>query len=202
MILAKLKAYIFNKVLRKKRKSLDSHDRVEMISGFPVMVGKYTYDINCINIYVWDKSDVSVSIGRFCSISYGLDIYTGGNHRADWISTYPFGWNEATKNITSPIQGHPAKNKSVSIGHDVWIGRNVTIMSGVSIGDGAIIAANSHVVKDVPAYAIAGGNPAKLIKYRFDPAIISQLQDMEWWNWDDKKIFNSLDFICAPPLKK
>jgi acetyltransferase-like isoleucine patch superfamily enzyme len=202
MNLAKIKTYLLKRVLRKKRNNLDGKDRVEMISGFPVKVGKYTYDINCINIYVWDKSEVSVSIGRFCSISYGLDIYTGGNHRVDWISTYPFGWNEATKKIVSPAKGHPAKNKSVTIGHDVWIGRNVTVMSGVAIGDGAVIAANSHVVKDVPAYAIAGGNPAKVIKYRFDSATIAQLQAMEWWNWDDERIFNSLNIICAPPPKQ
>lgn len=186
-------------VFGKKLKTSNGFDRVEIISGFPVKVGKYTYDTNCINIYVWDKSEVSVSIGRFCSISYGLDIYTGGNHRVDWISTFPFGWSEATKNMVSPIKGHPAKNKPVKIGHDVWIGRNVSIMSGVTIGDGAVIATNSHVTKDIPAYAIVGGNPAKVIKYRFDKEVIARLQAMEWWNWSDEKIFNSLDIICAPP---
>ena len=89
--------------------------------------------------------------------------------------------------------GHPSTKGDVTIGNDVWIGSNVTIMSGVTNGDGAVIANNSHVVKNVEAYSLAGGNPAKLIKYRFTPEQIEALLKIKWWYWDDAKI---TPFLC------
>ena len=88
------------------------------------------------------------------------------------------------------------------IGSDVWIGQNVTIMPGVRIGDGAIIAANSVVTKDVPAYHIAGGNPCKIIKKRFDDDLINYLLTIRWWDWSAHKVFHNLETLCSGDLTR
>ena len=88
------------------------------------------------------------------------------------------------------------------IGNDVWIGKNVTILPGVHIGDGAIIGANSVVTKDIPAYHIAGGNPCKIIRKRFEDELINYLEEIKWWDWDEKKIFDNLEILCSSDLEK
>ncbi|MDX1809671.1 MAG: DapH/DapD/GlmU-related protein [Sulfurospirillaceae bacterium] len=84
------------------------------------------------------------------------------------------------------------RKKRVKIGHDVWIGHNVTVMGGVSIENGAVIGSGAIVTRDIPAYAIAVGNPARVIKYRFDPYIVEELEKIKWWHWDHDKIAQSL----------
>ena len=121
----------------------------------------------------------------------------GANHRMDGISTYPFnifggGWER----VTPTVEQLPFKGDTV-IGNDVWIGENVTIMPGVKIGNGAIIATNSTVVKNVEPYNIYGGNPAKFIKKRFSDEHIELLLNLQWWNWDDEKIFNNLEMLTS-----
>lgn len=158
-------------------------------------VGKYTYGTHNIKIHSWGEGS-NIVIGNFCSIAGNINIYLGGNHRTDWITTYPFG--HISKNVFNKFNGvgHPKTNGDVVIGNDVWIAENVTIMSGVKIGDGAVIANNSHVVKDVEPYSIVGGNPAKFIKYRFSQEQISKLLEICWWNWSDEKINNELSLLC------
>ena len=117
--------------------------------------GKYTYGTpNIIN--VWENS-ANIKIGNFCCIAANVNIYLGGNHMTDWVTTYPFGHTH--KNIFNRFngKGHPTTKGDVIIGNDVWIGSNVTIMSGVTIGDGAVIANNSHVVKNIYPYSIVYG---------------------------------------------
>lgn len=128
--------------------------------------GKYTYGTPNV---LWRNDDAKLTVGKFCSIASNVNIYLGGNHRQDWVSTYPFG--HINKNIfdNSDGSGHPSTKGDIVIGNDVWIGNNTTIMSGVTIGDGAVIANNSHVVKNVEPYSLVGGNPAKIIRYRFTP---------------------------------
>jgi acetyltransferase-like isoleucine patch superfamily enzyme len=181
-----------------KQNQLDQ-DREIKIGNVPVRVGKYTYGINTVSVLNWDDSGATVEIGRFCSISYGLKIFTGGNHRVDWITTYPFGHINMSDFYIEPVVGHPKRGCSVVIGNDVWIGRDVTIMSGVSIGDGAVVAANSHVVKSVQPYEIVGGNPAKHIKFRFEEEVIASLLKTKWWEWPDQKIFASVGKLCSSP---
>lgn len=160
-------------------------------------VGRHTYGNPTILHF---GEPTKLSIGNFCSIAGDVTIFLGGNHRTDWVTTYPFNilfkaeWPEA-----ETITGHPISDGDVLIGHDVWIGFGSTIMSGVTVGNGAVIAANSMVTKDVPAYSIVGGNPAKLIKYRFDEATIIQLESLGWWNWPDNKIRIFLKSLCAAP---
>jgi virginiamycin A acetyltransferase len=137
-------------------------------------------------------------IGKFCAIAENISfIMNGANHRMDGLTTYPFnifggGWEAHTPAIEQlPFKG------DIVIGNDVWIGQNVTIMPGVRIGDGAIIAANSTVTKTIEPYAIAGGNPAKLIKKRFSNEMIDLLLTLQWWNWDEKRLAENLGQLVS-----
>jgi len=155
--------------------------------------GKYTYGKPNVH---WQNNNAKLIVGNFCSIADNINIYLGGNHRTDWITTYPFGHMHKNTFNNFNGNGHPSTKGDVIIGNDVWIGNNVTIMSGVTIGDGAVIANNSHVVKNVEPYSLVGGNPAKLIKYRFTPEQIEKLLQIKWWFWDDKKINQHVVFLC------
>jgi acetyltransferase-like isoleucine patch superfamily enzyme len=158
--------------------------------------GKYTY--GRANLHAWpeQQEQTKLTVGNFCSIASNLQVYLGGNHRSDWVTTYPFG--HIHKNIFNEFNGvgHPATKGNVTIGNDVWIGDNVTIMSGIIIGDGAIIANGSIIVKNVEPYSVVGGNPAKLLKYRFRQDQIDKLLEIKWWYWDDEKINNHTNLLC------
>ena len=142
-------------------------------------------------------------IGKFCAIAKGIEfVMNGANHRMCSVTTYPFnimggGWEQ----FTPALEDLPLKGDTV-VGNDVWIGQNVTVMPGVNIGDGAIIAANSVVTKDIPAYCIAGGNPCKIIKRRFDDELIAYLQEIKWWDWSPEKIFANLKALCSGDLEQ
>ena len=142
-------------------------------------------------------------IGKFCQIASGITIImNGANHRMNSVTTYPFnimgnGWEK----VKTSLDELPFKGDTV-IGNDVWIGQNVTILPGVHIGDGAIIGANSIVTKDIPAYHIAGGNPSKIIRKRFDDELINYLEQIKWWDWEEKKIFDNLEILCSNDLEK
>ena len=155
--------------------------------------GKYTYGTPKIH---WENNDAKLVIGNFCSIAGNVNIYLGGNHKTEWVTTYPFG--HINQHIFNNFNGNglPATKGDVIIGNDVWIGDNVTIMSGVTIGDGVVIANNSHVVKNIEPYSLVGGNPAKLIKYRFSQEQIEKLLQIKWWYWDDNKINQFTPLLC------
>ena len=142
-------------------------------------------------------------IGKFCAIAKGVEfVMNGANHRMNAVTTYPFnimgnGWEKATPSL----EDLPYKGDTV-IGNDVWIGQNVTILPGVHIGDGAIIAANATVTKNIPAYHIVGGNPAKIIRQRFDDSLIELLLRLKWWDWSPEKISDSLEVLCSADLDK
>ncbi len=152
-------------------------------------------------ILSWGEN-AKLTVGNFCSIAAHVKIYLGGNHRTDWVTTYPFG--HINQKIFNKFdgKGHPATKGDVNIGNDVWIGENAVILSGVTIGDGAIIANNSHVVKNVEPYSIVGGNPAKHIKYRFTEDQIKNLLEIKWWYWPDEKINEFTDLLCNNDIDK
>jgi len=156
--------------------------------------GKYSYGEPKL---FFESNEARLHVGNFCSIADNVKIFLGGNHRTDWITTYPFGHiNNETFNSFNG-EGHPSTKGDVYIGNDVWIGNNTTIMSGVKIGDGAVIAANSHVVKEVKPYELVGGNPAKHIKYRFTKEQIDELLKIKWWDWSDEQINKFIPLLCS-----
>ena len=155
--------------------------------------GKFTYGNPTLR---WQNNNAKLIVGNFCSIAENVHVYLGGNHRTDWVSTYPFGHIHQNKFNNFRGEGHPSTKGDVIIGNDVWIGANATIMSGVTIGDGAVVACNSHVVKNVEPYSLVGGNPAKIIKHRFTTTQIEKLLEIKWWNWDDDKINKFTPLLC------
>ncbi len=142
-------------------------------------------------------------IGKFCAIAKGIEfVMNGANHRMNSVTTYPFnimggGWEKATPALADL----PFKGDTV-VGNDVWIGAGVTLMPGVHIGDGAIIAARSVVTKEVAPYTIVGGNPARLIRKRFDDDLTDYLLKLKWWDWPPEKIFANLDALCSADLDR
>jgi acetyltransferase-like isoleucine patch superfamily enzyme len=163
-----------------------------------VSIGRYTYGYEKMTLRQWGEGS-SLSIGQFCSIADGLVVFLGGNHRHDWITTYPFGHIETEIFTAFTGEGHPSTNGNVLIGNDVWIGANATIMSGVSIGDGACIAAHSLITKNVEPYSIYGGNPAKLIRYRFEQDYIDSLLELKWWDLPEDVINMIAPILCSEP---
>jgi acetyltransferase-like isoleucine patch superfamily enzyme len=161
----------------------------------PVELGRHTYVTPPMTLLNWGSVPAAQQVfrvGNFSSIAADLTVFVDGNHRSHHASTFPFreklGW-DAPPSVTG--KGAP------SIGNDVWIGRNATLMSGVQVGDGAVIACGSVVTRDVPPYAIVGGNPAKVIRYRFDDETISALLESEWWNLSDAEIERELAPLTA-----
>ncbi len=152
-----------------------------------------------IHAISWGEG-ATVTVGKYCSISSGVVALTGGEHRVDWVTTYPF--NVLWPKVAGHIQGHPKTKGDVIIGNDVWIGMDAFILSGVKIGDGAVIGAKSVVAKDVPPYAIVGGNPAKIIRYRFDPETIEKLIAIAWWDWPDEKIRLNMELLLSNNLEE
>jgi acetyltransferase-like isoleucine patch superfamily enzyme len=178
---------MLGRVLRKVRTRVFSAPRPESIfmaenpRYAAYKIGRWTYG----RPEVLGQHEAELTIGSFCSIASGVKIVLGGEHRHDWVTTYPF-------NVIFPeaqgFTGHPHSKGDVSIGNDVWIGQDACIFSGVRVGDGAVIAARSVLRKSVAPYSIVGGNPAQHLGYRFDKAIISALQEIAWWDWPLEKI--------------
>lgn len=174
-----------------------------------IIIGDYTYYHDFENVenfeknvkYHFDFIGDKLIIGKFCMIASDVKfIMNGGNHLSNALSAFPFeifgnGWENAMKNKSYPHKG------DINIGNDVWIGYNATIMAGVSIGDGAIIAANATVVMDVKPYSIVGGNPAKEIKKRFTEDEISRLLSLKWWDWDINKITENIQKLTGRNLE-
>lgn len=154
--------------------------------GWPahVSVGRHTYGLSKRN-FVQPHAAAPISVGAFCSIGPEVLIFGRADHPTQLASTYPF----RTKLLHPEAGNADAVTKGpVRIGNDVWIGARAMILSGVTIGDGAIVAAGAVVARDVPAYGIVAGNPAKLIKHRFAPEAVSALLEIRWWDWPDEKI--------------
>lgn len=154
-------------------------------------------------LYHYPINHDKLIIGKFCSIACGAKfIFTCANHTQKSISNYTFPiffeeWGLDVKDITSAWDN---KGNTV-IGNDVWIGYEAVIMQGITIGDGAIIGTRAVVTKDVPPYAVVGGVPAKIIKYRFDDETISELLRLKWWDWTKEKIKENVSSIQSGNLK-
>ena len=133
----------------------------------------------------------NVLIGRYCSLSWDLNFIVASNHNYGFVTTLPLNrMGVDKKNI--PCYKNPGQ---IIIGHDVWIGQGVTILGGAKIGNGAVIGAGAVVAKNIPPYAIAVGNPARVIKYRFDAATIKKFLAVKWWNWSLEKIADNVHLM-------
>ncbi|WP_413490758.1 Vat family streptogramin A O-acetyltransferase [Shewanella baltica] len=174
-----------------------------------IIVGDYTYYDDPAGperfesnvLYHFDFIGDKLIIGKFCAIAKDVKfIMNGANHQVSGFSTYPFyifgnGWEKVMPNPADlPHKG------DTCIGNDVWIGYNATIMPGVKIGHGAIVASQSVVTKDVPPYAVVGGNPATVIKLRFEQDVIDELVAIAWWDWPIEKITQHLHAIAGADL--
>lgn len=153
-----------------------------------IKVGKYSYGFEPLCF----KGARVAEIGAFTSIATNVHASLG-NHPTDRASTHPFFYLKDFGFRSDSKPEIAVKNEKIIIGHDVWIGRDVTLMTGITIGHGAIIAAGAVVTKDVPPYAVVGGVPAKLIRYRFDDDTIQKLLQSQWWAWDDEKLRRNVD---------
>lgn len=165
-------------------------------------IGSY-YDRE-IEIISW--SDMyKLIVGKYCSIGRWCSFFLHADHRYDWVTTSSQLWGPVTPQIAEMhiSMGHPTSKGDIIIENDVWIGAKSTIMSGVSIHNGAVVAATSTVTKDVPPYAIVAGNPAKIVKYRFTPDIIEKLLDIKWWDWpqDTNKIKQEANVMWTNNVK-
>jgi len=187
-----------------------NHDvRIEQNVGLyggpyaPMAGGKRSCGLATVGAFTYSMSALpdELNVGRYCSISRNVN-FIDSDHPTDQLTTSAFlfrRWNHLfkefhTEGVREFAEGFSPKGKPYpTIGHDVWIGDNVTMSMGIHIGTGAILAANSTVTKDVPPYAIVGGNPAKLIKFRVPESVIEPLLRSEWWEYNPQQIFTSVE---------
>lgn len=185
-----------------------------VVTGKNVEIGDFTIYNDFVNdprefeknniLYHYPVNGDKLKIGKFCSIACGAKfLFTSANHTLNSLSTYSFPiffeeWNLDSKDICNAWD-----NKGdIIIGNDVWIGYEAVILSGVTIGDGAIIAARAVVTEDVPPYTIVGGVPAKQIRKRFDDQTINKLQNLRWWEWDEEKIKRNIPAIQSGNIEE
>lgn len=133
-------------------------------------------------------------MGAYCSTARGSQVLLGGGHRGDWVTTYPLSVTEPT---LRHVPGHPVTRGDVIIGNDVWICTDALILSGVTIGDGAIIMARAVVTRDVAPYAIVGGSPARETGRRFDEQTIARLLAIRWWDWPHDRIVRAGPWLLS-----
>ena len=153
-----------------------------------VSIGDYTYGLSSSSFLLFKKTD-EVRIGKYCSFASGVLFIASGEHNHRAVSNFPF----CAHYLDCGAEKDTFSKGAILIGSDVWVGARAIILSGVKIGDGAVIAAGAVVAKDVPPYAIVGGVPAKLIKYRFSPDIIEELLQIKWWEWSDDIVTKNID---------
>lgn len=143
-----------------------------------ITIGAYSYGRPKVR---FPESGAKLAIGRYCSIADGVEIMLGGNHRTEWATTYPFPAMSGLWPDAAGLDGADVSRGDVVIGSDVWLGSQALILSGVSIGHGAVVAARAVVTKDVPPYAIVAGNPARFVRYRMSEERIAALLRSSWW---------------------
>ena len=172
-----------------------------IISNPNIIIGDYTYYHSFDDPLTFEKNILynfandKLIIGKFCAIAHGVRfIMNGASHKIEGFSSFPFAIFHDSWSEKIPLTSYPNKG-NITIGNDVWLGMESTIMPGVTIGDGAIIAAQALVTKDVLPYTIVGGNPAKIIRKRFDQKIIDKLLKLKWWDWDIQKITDKIPFL-------
>lgn len=172
-----------------------------------IVVGRYSYYSgyyhghsfdDCARFLLPDEGVDRLVIGSFCSIGSGAAFIMAGNqgHRNDWISSFPFFWMPEVPAFADARNGYRPAGDTV-VGNDVWIGSEAIVMPGVTIGDGAVIGTRALVTRDVEPYAIMGGNPARVIRKRFDDDLIALLLAMKWWDWSDDQLQGAMPILTS-----
>jgi len=154
-------------------------------------MGTGTYGVP--QVHDW-KDGTTLTIGNYSSIAKNVHIFLGGNHRTDWVSCYPF---PAFFAEAAHVRDFRTSRGDIVIGSDVWICYNASILSGVTIGHGAVVAAGAVVTRDVEPYSIVAGNPAQHVKWRFDEDTRKELLQIAWWNWPEEEILKIVDKLCT-----
>ncbi|WP_292227309.1 type B chloramphenicol O-acetyltransferase [Brevundimonas sp.] len=179
----------------------------DLVTNPNIIVGRYSYYSgwyhghgfdDCARYLMTEPGVDRLIIGGFCSIGSGAVFIMAGNqgHRYDWASCFPFFYMPEVSHFAGAVDAFRPASDTV-IGNDVWIGSEAIIMPGVKVGDGAVIGTRALVTRDVEPYAIVGGNPAKVIRKRFDHDSIAMLLEMRWWDWDDTRLGEAMPLLCS-----
>lgn len=159
--------------------------------------GEHTY--GDVFVAAWDQS-TRLRVGKYCSFAFGCKVLLGGEHRVDWATTFPFSdrpeWPEG-----AGFKGHPATRGDVVIGNDVWLAAEATVLSGSTIGSGAVVCAQTLVTGFVAPYAVVGGNPMRLLRWRFPPELCERLLQIAWWDWPRERAVNALPLMLADKVE-
>ncbi|OYT96969.1 MAG: acetyltransferase [Pseudomonas sp. PGPPP3] len=155
-------------------------------------VGSYGLPV----VHDWHEGS-TLKIGNYTSIAEQVEIFLGGHHRTDWVTTYPF---PAMISEAQHIQNYAVSRGDVVIGSDVWLCTNSVILSGVTVGHGAVVAAGAVVSRDVAPYSIVAGNPARHVRWRFSEEICAALLDIAWWEWPEQEIRLVSHLLCSDKL--
>jgi acetyltransferase-like isoleucine patch superfamily enzyme len=167
----------------------------QLLDAGTLVIGRCSYGTPRIRTFAGDSR---VIIGSFVSIADGVEFIPGGNHRVDWVSTFPF---RVFFLLPGAFEdGHPASKGDIVVGNDVWIGAGARILSGVTIGDGAVVGAGAVVAKDVRPYSVVVGNPAREVSRRFSDQQVEALQRVRWWDWPLELILKRMSLLCSPDV--
>ncbi len=181
---------LVSKLLGRPRRSPFLADRYPQFR-----IGRGSYgDLNVVEF----GEGTTLSVGNYSSFARGAQVMLGGNHRIDWVTTYPF---NAIDRRFAHFTGHPQSKGDVTIGNDVWVAREAMILSGVTIGDGAVIGARAVVSRDVPPYTIVAGNPAVAIRPRFPEPIVERLRAIRWWDWPDERVAKAMPHLLSDRIE-
>lgn len=187
---------IWDKLRGKRHLDKAQRSRIKFEQRYPEFTyGKHTYGVPIVHDW---RDGTTLTVGAFCSIAENVQIFLGGNHRTDWVSTYPF---PAFFDEARHIDGYARSRGDVVIGNDVWLCTDCTILSGVTIGHGAVIGSGAVVRRDVEPYAIMVGNPAQVAGWRFNEAQRQALLEAAWWDWPEEEIRAVVERLCSTDVE-
>lgn len=188
---AKAVASLLSQRLGYKYRFLRDHPR---FSSFEI--GDWTYGIPTVFL---GRTHGTLRIGKYCSIGPKVECILVGDHRVDFVTTYPFSvfFDEAKH-----VLGYPRDRGDIVIGNDVWLCYGATILAGAKIGDGAVVGLGAVVTGEVPPYAIVAGNPARIIRFRFESKVIERLLAVRWWDWPHDAVLRAAPYLASDKVSE